>query len=809
MPDWLSSELFPPGYELIAASHDVGKITPGFQERIRRTLPGYVRNTDVGLEYADPDLEQTYGYHGGATASALSRVGEMVALAAAQHHGSAPPTDIPDDAEVLGGLAWKARRDELLESLCRWFDAQYPRSLSESQAVAISGLTSVADWIGSRISCPADLADHNDHSHVNLAARLVDGSGFHRVALRRGLGFEEIFGFSPTPTQTTLGEVVKRGGTYVVEAPTGSGKTEAALFAAYRLLESGNATGLYFALPTQVTSNRIHRRVSSFLGSTQMGPADGHEALLLHGSARLRKFGMSSDGAPGGGWFLSAKRGLLAPFAVGTLDQALMGAMNVRHSFVRSFGLAGKVVILDEVHSYDAYTGCILDSLLSLLASLGCTTIVLSATLTSTRVSDITGRVGSRNADSPYPAITARSDGNDARVIPLKAPADTVVTVDTEQSAAAAIEEALARAEEGQQVLWIENTVGDAQSRFREISARAREIGALVGLIHSRFTRADREARESRWVDLLGRDSQTERLSDGRILVGTQVLEQSLDIDADFLVSAIAPTDMLVQRMGRLWRHQSLDSRRPPGARREFWILLPEDDSSGYDPAHQWGPSGRVYAPYVLHRTREVWDGIGQVAVPSQVKRLLEATYDSRDETGPAAKMQAEMRHAVAKLRSLARVGISKGAKTLDDASAGTRYSEIETREVLLLKDVRFGADSIEIVAIDLTVVHIPIDSSRLSPEDRREIALSLAQNVVTVPVSIAPRPPRVDAVSWLRPFMYVGSGPESLITVATVSNQAVVPLTEQSAGRFTGTYSSSLGYVAEKVQRIDKKGER
>ena len=193
----------------------------------------------------------------------------------------------------------------------------------------------------------------------------------------------------------------------------GMGKTEAALYAAYRMLEQGKAGGIYFALPTQLTSNKIHDRVNAFLSRILL--QDSPQApLLLHGKAWLKTFSeqeMGEDAAPGKPWFQSGKRGLLAPFAVGTIDQALMAVIRVRHSAVRAFWLAGKVVIIDEIHSYDTYTGTIVDKLVTLLRDLHCTVIILSATLTQSRRAAFLGAHQPVRTD--YPLITAVDSQSD------------------------------------------------------------------------------------------------------------------------------------------------------------------------------------------------------------------------------------------------------------------------------------------------------------------------------------------------------------------------------------------------------------
>jgi CRISPR-associated endonuclease/helicase Cas3 len=248
------------------------------------------------------------------------------------------------------------------------------------QALVVAGLVSVADWIGS-----GSFFEDPTEEWRSKIEESIDRAGFIAPTYEQDLSFEDIFGFSPRPLQNELYEAVQGPGLYILEAPMGMGKTEAALYAAYRLLSQGLATGIYFALPTQLTSDKIHERMDGFLRKILQKDSLHTQALLLHGNAWLRAHELGEEGAPGGAWFRQGKRGILAPFAVGTIDQALMAVMNVKHGFVRTFGLAGKVVILDEVHAYDMFTGTIIDSLIEVLRSLQCTVIVLSATLTNER----------------------------------------------------------------------------------------------------------------------------------------------------------------------------------------------------------------------------------------------------------------------------------------------------------------------------------------------------------------------------------------------------------------------------------------
>ena len=429
----------------------------------------------------------------------------------------------------------------------------------------------------------------------------------------------------------------------------GIGKTEAALYAAYQALETGRATGIYFALPTQLTSDKVHERMNNFLAKILEEEDPNRWSLLLHGSAWLRDKELGEDGSPGRSWFNSSKRGLLAPFAVGTIDQALMAVMNVKHGFVRTFGLAGKVVILDEVHSYDSYTGTILNELIKSLRELYCTVIVLSATLTDGQRHSMVGAPSDDNRTernlSAYPLISAYPKEGIAQEHEIGKMDDKSVEIHISANDDKATGEALLRAERGEQVLWIENTVIEAQQRYRLLAAKSQGMGLDCGLMHSRFLKADRDKNEDKWVGLFGKMGRDFRSEKGRILIGTQVLEQSLDIDADFLVTRLCPTDMLFQRLGRLWRHAENDPLRPGKSKRESWILAPDLKAAIHD-QNSFGKSAKVYSPYVLCRTLEVWQDINHVNLPCQIRFFLEKTYRERPEEASMEKYKIGQSYA-------------------------------------------------------------------------------------------------------------------------------------------------------------------
>lgn len=766
--------LFPVGAPLASACHDVGKVSPCFVEKLRRACT--VEWDTLPMLPVNPDLEREWGGHAGVSQVAAKAEGapRWVPEILGQHHGYSPVvTGKHADAEVFGSGTWQAQRRALIDDLKQRLGMDWPEPQSVAQARLLAGLTSVADWIGSgrHFENPAD-------PWQPRIAQALDEAGFVPPRYQSELTFHDVFGFAPRDAQTQLIEAVTTPGVYVLEAPMGLGKTEAALYAAYRLLQRGQASGIYFALPTQLTSNKIHERFNRFLESVLAADCPQRTALLLHANAWLVKTEMGEEGRPGGAWFHQSKRGLLAPFAVGTIDQSLMAAMHVKHGFVRAFGLAGKVVILDEVHTYDAYTSTLLDALVRLLRELQCTVIILSATLSQAR----RGQLLDANLQvDAYPLITAISRDEPVRELPVAAQDRTRIAIRIERDASRAVQEALDRAAQGQQVLWIENTVKEAQERFLDLASRAREFGADCGLLHSRYTMADRQTIEAHWVDLFGKPGWEQRGNRSRILVGTQVLEQSLDIDADFLVSRFAPTDMLLQRMGRLWRHA--DTPRPGAARCDAWLLAPELSPAVESPQAAFGPSAYVYDPYVLCRSLEVWQACATVSLPQDIRALIEATYADRHESGPMARWLYELDNGTPRrkgrlaLAQLARVGLAMDGKTLPESKAQTRYSETDNFEVLLLHAIQQDKEhrGSHLYLLNGEEVWLPWDRHKLDRHEWKGLSARLMREIVPVRVGDAPSAVNRDTLEkyGLQHCFYLGDKnwveDESLLRVALV----------------------------------------
>ncbi len=652
----------------LAGLHDIGKITPGFQ----RKCEAWLEENDL-LKIArngcwDTAMETDHGAVSHSTIQdflmeqgAPRRLAPHLSALLGAHHGrikfpphprGVRPPQIGRIEESASGIRWNVERRKNAQQVFDYFDAHCGSLVVDQASPALwwlAGLTTVADWIGSdERFFPAEGSIGDTNSPV-LARKALESISFGRPQFVEGLSFHDLFHdpekpdekWLPNEMQEKAAATIIGPGVYVIEAPMGMGKTEAALWAAYRILHSGKATGLYFALPTQATSNRIHLRVNEFL--RRISP-EASPARLVHGNSWLllveseiqpvstAEQKEDDDARAARDWFASTKRALLAPFGVGTIDQALLGVIAVKHFSVRQFALAGKVVILDEIHSYDIYTGTLIDRLIATLEGLGCTVIVLSATLTGDRRAEIVSCPDNPPGceELPYPLITGRRNGVSLPPVDALPPKPRNVAVDfvtTGKAEAAAI----AAAGQGGAVLWICNTVGSAQKQFRRLMQLSGN-DFPIGLLHSRFPFWRRDQLEANWMERLGKKG---RKRCGCILVSTQIVEQSVDLDADLMITELAPTDMLLQRLGRLWRHER---ERPQGSVARLYILEETADLEEFRkmPSDEiekaLGSKARVYAPFVLLRTLELWKGLecGSISIPSRIRQLIEATYKRR-----------------------------------------------------------------------------------------------------------------------------------------------------------------------------------
>lgn len=808
LPDQIAATLLPKGTELIAACHDIGKISPDFQRMIYGNITNFNISDFPELQIGNVDRakRQNSGFHAKVSQIVLSNNSKFIAEIVGKHHGSKPNSSpLTENAEIYGGKEWTAKRHELLNTLESFFTGKtWPHISSFEQANVIAGLVTVADWIGSGGDFASmEYADSIDDIELRQKAKeAVSRAGFFSSKIEKNLDFTNIFNFPPRQIQTKFINSISSSGVYILEAPMGLGKTEAALYVAYKLLEQNKATGIYFALPTQLTSEKIHDRVNEFLKKICHKNENNISAKLLHSSAWLTEKVFGEDGDAGESWFDTTKRGILAPFAVGTVDQALMAVMNVKHGFVRTFGLAGKVVILDEVHSYDTYTGTILNKLVLCLRKIGCTVIILSATLTEAQKRKLLALEDNVNLSDKYPLITSLS-GSDTKPIEITSKSERKQTVEivhknNKSEVCEVIDIVLEKAEQGEQVLWIENTVADAQNIYLQLSSRVDSKKTECGLLHSRFIKKERYNKEDYWVSMYGKDAEKARSEKGRILVGTQVLEQSIDIDADFLVTQICPTDMLLQRMGRLWRHESNNSIRPPSAKCQTIILAPKYNCV-LEKKESFDSSSIIYSEYVLCRTLEIWEKLNKIVLPNNIRNLLEKTYIDRTEKGRLLQLKNELKNKNEKLQSLAIIGTSTEIQTLPESQAQTRYSELETIDVLLCRSFTPTKEGVTLIFCDDTKLFIP--QHYVNKQEKRIIAARILKNTVRVSDYIAPI--YDSSVKKLKPFVYVGNDNDSeqpfRVVIVDRGDEIKLCSGGEANEKFDLWYNSTIGYKSEK----------
>jgi CRISPR-associated endonuclease/helicase Cas3 len=652
---------------LLAGLHDLGKASPSFQ-RLRRDLAAA---SGLELGYGEPRP------HGIITARELKTVlrdgyvavcaspvaaGILAQIAGAHHGVFAQAYDIQRlGSDTLGDSKWVSVRATLAVRLWQLInhDRGAPAGIclqdpTDPAAVPVlAGLISVADWIGSntdhfpldpRSGAPSYSQDSTKRAHQALSSI----GWLPTPEYAAPAPFSRIFQFAPNDMQRAVSELIdQQPGPFllVIEAQMGQGKTEAALYAADASLCRGQSRGLYVALPTQATSNAMFDRVKhDYL--QRRGHANVKENMqLVHGNALLAEaLRISGIGGEGGGedqtisarsWFTARKRPLLAPFGVGTIDQALLSVLQTRHWFVRLFGLANKVVIFDEVHAYDTYTSTLLDRLIEWLSALKCTVVLLSATLPRKRLQELVAAYGAAPPAGPaeYPRITLATQsrsisasagvGGEAKPVALEFVGD-------EPSEVAHL--ASERLSEGGCAAIICNTVGRAQRLYTEIRTVMPDCECI--LFHARTPFGWRKETEDGVLRKFGKPNR-EGVSPGRpqkaVVVATQVIEQSLDLDFDWILTEMAPIDLILQRLGREHRHER--SRRPAAVSSPVLTILSDSEVGGPPPAFR---NAGVYERYVLLRS---WLALTRQAdvrltLPGDIDRFVQWVYGEEEPEG-------------------------------------------------------------------------------------------------------------------------------------------------------------------------------
>lgn len=662
----------------LAGLHDLGKFSRSFQAKVSDLWPvdalgdpasvgdrGHWRNTAImlrsrvlrgELEALFPDLEDGL---------------EVLIDSVAGHHGrppgeeafSANPRTAAKDNEI--GETCLGAALEAMKVLHRLVDPKPVPELAEIEDCRIwswrlAGLTTFADWIGSdstyfTFEDPEMEADDYWPLARERAERAIAAKGLVPAVCRSGLHLSDFMPqiAAPRPMQALAEEIGLDDGPQlvVIEDTTGSGKTEAALILAGRMMAVGKGEGIYFALPTMATANAMYGRLGE-LHRRLFAEGEAPSLVLAHGRASLGRamFGDERDAGNGGEeqstaaycaqWITDSRRkAFFAQVGAGTIDQAFLAVLRKKFLTLRQYGLAGRILIVDEAHAFDAYMWRELEALLGAHAALGGSAIVLSATLPGAMRQKIASafrkgvdqrEVAATESDH-YPLLTAVSAaGLREREVSFCEDLRRTVAVERLSDAPCAHETALAAAREGAAVLVLRNAVDEAIGSFEALSA-AHQHSLLF---HARFAICDRQRIEEEVLTRFGRDGAPDGRR-GQILVATQVVEQSLDLDFELVISDLAPIDLLIQRAGRLWRHMD---RRPaahrpiPGPR--LLVISPSPSEAN---SEKWlepalGAGAFVYRhPGVMWRTAEALFAEGEVRTPDNLRQLISRVYDEAD----------------------------------------------------------------------------------------------------------------------------------------------------------------------------------
>ncbi|WP_231861458.1 MULTISPECIES: CRISPR-associated helicase Cas3' [Frankia] len=772
-------------FALLCGLHDVGKATPAFQMK-DAALADRVRAAGLDWGDLTVDQGRRW-HHARAGAVIVKRrlreAGWRPSACAwawpliAGHHGLVPGADRlkPSTPNAQGRGVWAQAQTVFVDRVAAELgidvvslaEVRTPRRGSQ---LTLSGLIIMADWIASD---EKHFQGQAELSEVSLeCSRERAGKAWDRLGLRGGWRVERLasgvdgepdlirrrFGQSARAVQGSavrLAEEMPTPGLMIIEAPMGEGKTEAAFGAAEVLARRFGADGVFVGMPTQATSDPMFGRVRTWSLSIDPEVPLG----LLHGRARFNKewaalrsqvtftgiddeldeyglpdeFGVGAatttgprhtiDGVAAAEWFLGPKRGLLAPVTVGTIDQLLHAATRTKHVMLRHAGLAGRVVILDEVHAYDVYMAQFLFEALRWLADTGVPVILLSATLPPAQRAELVraylqGALQKRDIDvsalpAPrgYPRVTTAwayegapdfGRATDPAWMTLPPIEVEVLAENADFSVDAVADRVIREVGGGGCALVVCNTVARAQDVYAAIRP---EFGQDVVLLHARLVAGERAARTETVVDLLGPPGRGTARPGRLVVVATQVAEQSFDVDVDLLVSDLAPIDLLLQRAGRLFRHRRPDRGREP----KVIVCGLRVDAEGLP---RWpGGSRAVYGDHLLLRSAalvlEAAAGAGW-SVPAQVPELVTAGYGD-EPLGPDAWSQSATRYRqewadreadrTVRAADFLLSGPDKlGVKTLEGLHE--RATAVLTTEERVAAVVRDGDESVEVVLV-------------------------------------------------------------------------------------------------------------
>lgn len=744
--------------------HDLGKFSEAFQsqrpdlfQELRGRLPNAgksysLRHDSLGMLFwrdVLAELAEEDDWFGPRTDLLMDGL-DCWMRAVTGHHGQPPKCDAGEDwtqhfdrqqdRAAIFAFATQMRVlfvDDAVAAIPSALGAERFRKASVELSWWIAGLTVLADWLGSNTEFfgyradpdhPLALANYWEYAS-GQAEKALDAAGVLPIGCRGTISFTELFPgiAAPSALQDWVATVEISTGPqlYMLEDVTGAGKTEAAAMLAHRLMAAGCADGFFIGLPTMATANAMYGRIAQvyaklFAEHASLALAHGQRNLVEAFAASVVPSGPADDDprqaddtatARCTSWLADHnKRALLSPAGVGTLDQALLAVLHSRHQSLRLLGLFRKVLIVDEVHACDAYMQGVLETLLEFHARVGGSAIILSATLPQRMKQALLDAFAKgchstapAIAAQPYPLATQWHSAVPAVLVEKALSARSQVHrtlgvryVSDKAEVTGAIEAALAA---GKCVCWMRNTVADAVAAYGQFEDR-RPSDRLI-LFHARFALRDRLRIEEHVLALFGARSESS-VRTGRLLIATQVVEQSLDVDFDFVVSDLAPIDRLIQRAGRLQRHardeqgQRLDDPQARDRRGEpcLWVFGPAWMN---DPPSDWFKTEFRKASAVYPNHGQLWLTAnvlqcGRISMPDDARQLIESVFsesapipDGLQSSAQAAEGRSYADASVAQQNTvkLALGYVRSGIDWWSEAKTPTRLGEISVNVLL------------------------------------------------------------------------------------------------------------------------------
>ena len=684
----------------LAGLHDLGKVSPAFQQlwppglaRLFETAPEFDWRGIDALRPSPPPKNVSHSLISQVVLPGLlverdfsESLATSTADAVGCHHGfRADGNELAkaNRKSEKGRGIWEEARKALFEAVLSAVgvgSAPAVKRLSPAAFMRLAGLTSFADWIGSSLypklqsaGFETDLRGYFEEARRVARERLAELGWTKRsplVTSERPL--EDVFAyltredgkpFVPRPLQKEVKKLLREPlapTLLLIEAPMGEGKTEAAFYAYLRLQTELDHRGLYVALPTMATGNAMFSRTAQFLNEQAEGRTVPLDLQLLHGATELNEqyaslqqkvranlpsenLSETLEHVQAREFFTHKKQALLSEYGVGTVDQALLTILNIRHQFVRLWGLGNRVVVIDEVHAYDTYTSELVKWLVRWLYELGSSVVLLSATLSKGVRGELLKAYGGEDKSTEkYPRIFKVAAG-ETELVSFEA--DASRRTDLALHKFPADLDAIVRLLEqnlvnGGCAVCIVNTVDRAQELYKKLQ------GFEKYLFHARFPAEARADIETRVLESFGKDASREngKRPHKAVLVATQVVEQSLDLDFDLMVTDLAPVDLIIQRAGRMWRHKRPPSERPIPKPELFVAGMAHEGELPELAAHYWD---KVYQPYILYKTWEVLRERDNLVLPDDIDKLVQRVYDSAPvgvELSPEAlkKMKAD-----------------------------------------------------------------------------------------------------------------------------------------------------------------------